>query len=224
VFLGRDVQLSDFISSSQYLSYEDFYLEPMPETCLTAKLGSPVSAACSQHSLYLDRYLAWSQFSRRVVFWPAHVPKLWDRCVMYELELKLLPRLTVSRRSKFRNARTDVNIHMQFTAFLDSSHVQRRQSVSHQPLNLQPHFSSLESRRIQELYMFRVFAPYDLIPYSPWLREFTDQIYRYRPKFISIADNEGVLFPDENTRFQSNMHELAAVLHRLWSDKAAWEK
>ncbi len=60
-----------------------------------------------QRSL-VDRY--WGQ---TIEAWFAHTPHLFERAAMLDIETKMHAEVQVTRRNRYRNARTDINIHLQ---------------------------------------------------------------------------------------------------------------
>jgi hypothetical protein len=55
-----------------------------------------------------DRY--WGQ---TIETWFAHTPHLFERSAMLDIETKMHAEVQVARRNRYRNARTDINIHLQ---------------------------------------------------------------------------------------------------------------
>jgi hypothetical protein len=68
---------------------------------------------------YLDRFLMYKLYGVQRRYWAAHVPHLWERCAMYELDHSpLAPFLHRVRRNPFRNVRRDISMHLQYEALL----------------------------------------------------------------------------------------------------------
>jgi hypothetical protein len=223
VFLGRDVQLSDFIGEQKYLSYQDFFLNLLPQTCLVVMSGLPIPSFCWKLPFFFDRYLIYKLFHRKLFFWPAHVPKLWDRCVMYELESPALLQsyLNISRRNRIRTPATDVNVHLHYESMLFTTVQQRRRFFMDKPVNPQPFMDASTQGKLRNLYFFKLFRGKQLTDGSAWSLEFRGYINSFRPLFISIEDEDSAEVPNED--IELHRKSLEKVLSLVWPVRASWE-
>jgi hypothetical protein len=122
VFLGQPITLDDFMldatkSASGVITLKQYHDWQLPTTATTTSISrSPPGSTVFQYAnFYHDRSVADRVWHRTdvITHWFAHTPHLFDRTILLELESVLAPELRATRRNRFRNVRTDINVHMQ---------------------------------------------------------------------------------------------------------------
>jgi hypothetical protein len=224
VFLGSPLKLSDMATANAYFRYEDWSLDLLPHPCFQLKLDPikpmdktnyPLLNACMKVSpFFRDRWLILKRHALQILAWPAHTPKLWDRCVLNELDQSDLHSwLQTSRANRFRDPDSDVNIHMHYEAYLEYTSAERKSAFTRVGLHAMTH----------EKYFFSTFTPELIARDSTWMARFVDTIRDQKPTFVSIEDDSGKSEIPGPFSFADRRALLSEVFDKLWHTPAEWE-
>lgn len=113
VLLGRRVAFSDFKADRAFIQYEDgdridrTVCDQFTEHVAAALMG------CLKHELYRDHTVSRQHWKQSVDHAPAHVPHLFDRDDMQELDRVLAYELQVTRTNRFHQRVMDIDVFVQ---------------------------------------------------------------------------------------------------------------
>jgi hypothetical protein len=137
VFLNRNAEFATTFGGAQsYVRYQDwwvreYYTDPQHQhtsvRCsnwyIHRQHQQQVPSAqevrqCHFVDFFWDRVLMRQFWDQRLDYWYAHIPHLLQRRILYRIEARLGEHVDRCRRNRMRNALTDVNMNLQYEAFV----------------------------------------------------------------------------------------------------------
>ena len=220
LLLNARTPLAEFRTAAAYYRYDDWAVQ-IPRRCsslvLTAHTRAPdapayAAARCTEAPLVYDAILARWAWGVRITHWQAHVPHLWERRVLREVEARLGAQLAVARRNKLRDARSDVSVHRQYEAWLlaaAAANLPGEAAVVPRPLSKSP------------AYMFVVFdntqAP---AAAAAALAKLRLRLRRDKPRFVGFEDDLHDPTPEQARAHQAM---LTGLMEEIAPLPAPWE-
>ncbi len=255
VFIGRPLSLSTMITPDSYKRYLQNWrtatmrLNPicqaamrpsngnMPKTPLPS-LELRLAHECTRNNQFFwDRALAAFHWNVPVDYWFAHIPHLWQRRVMFEIEQKLAEPIAVCRRNKWRDADTDVSMNIQYESWLLAESNRRTRTERHVadlPVERRPWENRFKPfHATLPFYLYRTIPAPDTQKTDDRLLDFAtykaqldadyrnlDKLLEAHPQFIALEDDLKTADEDE---MEYHRTQLVALMTKHWPTAAPWE-
>jgi len=203
MFLNQRVSKANWMpSENEYIRFRDWPLAFTPY-CSLAFRSNKFAPTCWKQYLFHDAYLSSTVFGVRLTHWYMHVPRMYKKNIMMEVERHIEPWLTQSRKNRLRNLSSDVMIHLQYESFLRTMHKEIRITDVTQPK--------------YDVYVFVMRGNRDSASSYVSLQ---DKIDRFRPRFVTIDDD---LKQPSKELLDFHIGGLCRLMKRQWSNRAPWE-
>ncbi len=196
----------------------------------TVLRASPSDVCYKSEPFLYDFHISRWAWGQPLNHWYAHTPHLWQRSVCQYVEETLKPHFEQMRRNRFRNPKTDINMHLQYEGALRMEHQARFGTRTDLPVPLKERpsrgvrvtafpvaewFNKTRPQYIQE-----VFNTCDHKRMHEIWAELYCKTQLYEAQFIAIDDD--LTLPSDEC-VQRNRFYFSEYLERFWPDAAPWE-
>jgi hypothetical protein len=179
---------------------------------------------------FYDHIIAQHIFQQPIPYWYAHMPHFWSKPIMLDVEHKLGAFLQVSRRNRFRNQFTDINMHLQYEAALTKNAMLSKDAPRVIDVDVSRFF--WQDRTTMSSFNGTI-LPYHLNYQQAVFQDCSSESIKLfwaklickleidRPRFLSIDDD---LPQDANTEcLRLHRHYFLRFMHQYWPQTAPWE-
>ena len=190
LFFGRPVGLDAFVNDKYYIRYNDYSIILNDNYCTQfifnrewdefKKLGA--DCFCFSDTNYMNLVVAAAFFNFMPQQWFMHIPHLFYKPLVFEVEKSLADVLKLTRKNRIRKP-TDINIFTQFEAFLTTM-----QNPWKKIMNL--NYDDLKRRNkdlAENLYIYKVFQNHDTK--LEYYAELNKTLTSNKPLFFGIDDD-----------------------------------
>lgn len=220
LLLNAPTPLSEFRTATAYFRYDDWAVQ-IPRRCsalvLTAHTRPPDAEAysashCVDIPLMKDAILARWAFGVRITHWQAHVPHLWERRVLREVEARLAPQFAVSRRNRLRDARSDVSMHRMYEAWL----------LSAAASNMRGEVAVVPRSITKSAQYFYVVFDNNLKPAADEaaFKKLLEKFRRDKPRFVGLEDDLHEPTPEQ---IAWHLEKMTLIMKLIAPQPAPWE-
>ena len=244
VFLGRPLDLSVMITPTIYKRYQQnwqttvSHSNPICEQALTLtadgmpkaplpSLQSRRANDCDKNNQFFwNRALAAYHWNVPLEYWFAHIPHLWERRILYEIEETLADPIATCRRNKWRDPDTDVSMNIQYESWL-LAESNKRTPTERIVVDLPIDFPDSQTGKPRYMYSYLpapdVRLPLEFAIYKPQLdAEYRnlDRMLGEQAQFIALEDDLTAL--DDKVR-EYHRSRLESLMAKHWPNVAPWE-